>query len=126
MPTTMTVNNKVTRLLNRWTIPPKLVEAYCSGNVIIQDGDEIIELFEERECRTCGRDYEAASRPKCAERPIILCCDNSEVNRSFGYVVPVCVDCFYYMQWLRGQKVPAKIQKRIDEGFTPYKIRDLI
>lgn len=123
---TLTVNNKTHKLMNRWTIPPHLEETYCSGNVIIQDGKEIIELFEEVSCRGCGREYEKATKPKHAERPIILCCNESEVNRHFGFVVPVCIDCYYYMQWLKGQKIPKSIQKRIDEGFVPYKIRDLI
>ena len=126
MVATITIKNREHRVMNRWTIPPHLEDAYCSGNVIIQDSDGIIELFEETLCRACGRDYEHATKPKYAEKPIILCCNNSEVNRSFGFVVPVCIDCFYYMQWLKGQKVPKSIKKRIDEGFVPYKIQGLI
>ena len=126
MAATLTIGKKVHNVMNRWAIPPHLEDAYCSGNVIIQEGEDIIELFEEGTCRGCGRYHKDIIQPKYAEKPILLCCTNKEVNRYFGYVVPVCIDCFYYMEYRRDRKIPKSIKKRIEAGFVPYKIYDLI
>lgn len=108
------------KVMNRWCIPRYLEDAYCQNDVVIRDGDEIIEVFASHVCAGCGRKYSEASRPTR------LLCNNDAVNRHFGYVVPICVDCYWFLQSLLDQPVPRTIREVLEQGFRPRKIWELI
>lgn len=122
----LTIKGKTYNTPNRYAIAPYLEELYCNNDVLIQDKDGIVEKFVEQSCPGCGRDYVKCTQPKNAERPIILCCNNRDVNHHFGYVLPVCLDCYYYMQWINGQPVPKTIREKLETNWIPSKIWDLI
>lgn len=115
----VSIAGKQHRIMTRWSIPKYLWDQYCNSDLVIYDG-EFTEVFNSDGCRGCGRSYSDAS--SAARQP----CPVLEVNKAFGFVIPICIDCYWFILSLSGTPVPRTIQEVMDNGFRPYKIYDLL
>lgn len=110
------LNGKTYNTPSRYFIPQYLHDEYCNSSVVIQDSEGLVEVFASTGCPGCGREYTEATRPTK------MCCNNSDVNHAFGYVLVICIDCYWYLQKQKGMKIPESIDKKIEQGFKPRKI----
>lgn len=119
-PATLTIKDKSYRTMNRWVVPRWLVDEYCNNDVVVADQNEVKHVDYTDYCRGCDRKY------KKATKPTRQCSNSSTVNRHFGFVVPLCIDCYWYIEWCAGGVVPPSIGKLIHAGFRPKNIDHLL
>lgn len=117
----LVLDGKSYNVASRYMIPPNMAEKYCTAEIVeIRDREGAVEFTNGNHCRGCGRNYTDATVPTR------LCCNSSSVNKHFGYVVPLCVDCYYYIQWDKGQPVNKHLRALYEKGFLPSRIYDYI
>lgn len=115
------LDGKQYNLISRWSIPPHLAEQYCHAeNVEVCDITGATEFTNGDNCRGCGRHYSSATNSTR------LCSNSSGVNQAFGYVVPLCIDCYYYIQWEKGAVVPRTVREKLENGHYPKNIYEYI
>lgn len=116
------LDGKQYNIISRWAIPDHLVGKYCNAEVVeVCDISGATEFHNGDNCRGCGRKYSAATVDTR------LCSNNSTVNRAFGYVVPLCIDCYYYLQWEKGYTlIPPTVMEKLEDGHYPKLISEHI
>jgi hypothetical protein len=111
------VNGKRYGLLSRWVIPKNVEEVYCNNDFVLVDNGTVLDVIYTGICALCERRYEEATKP----HPVV--CHNFQINKAIGHVVPICIDCNYYLMYIDGyDAVPKQILQKIKSGFVPKKL----
>lgn len=110
------------KVMNRFTIPNWLDRYLEEECVIFDERDDLPTTVPHVEhCQLCLRDFEEATK----SRPQL--CRHSPINREFGYVAKICVDCLYYIERELGlEAIPKSIKATLDSGHRVKMLEHLI
>ena len=107
-------------LITRYYIPKYMHQYFFQDTVIHYPGGSIDVPYVDR-CQLCDTLFLDATKP------LPMGCQSLEVNKAFGYMAKICVDCSWYIEQAKGSTdIPKSISLKLDQGHRPKRLVNLI
>ena len=116
-------DDSVHGIFNQYMIPYWMTQ-YLDGESVIyvKRTDETVYVPHVVACQLCDRNFNECTKPTA------LLCQNARINREFGYVAKICIDCFYWIENQRGrhEDTPKTVRKTLEAGHQPKRFDYLV